>query len=252
MNDIEPVSPLAVGRGYRSATSLNVRPLVAAIIVLFLAWLALTAILIGVGEGVTHSATALAWDRQVTEVIIAHRSPLLDAIMKLTTWLGTWVSLAGLATLMVVLTALRRLPVAWIVLAVAAWAGETVGVSLAKRVVLRHRPPERIWLMRAHGWSWPSGHAATAAVVFTVMAIVVFYLVRNGALRALAWIVALLAVASVGFSRIELGVHWTTDVVGGIVFVGLWIAALWIATLWIAAIALAPAPPRPGRRPKPK
>ncbi len=209
-------------------------------ILLFVAWLVLTGVLIAAGEVVTHSRAVTAWDRQVTDWVVAHRSPQLNAVVKVVTWLGTWIALAVAATLIGALAALRRLPVFAVLLAVVAWIGEAAAVSLAKNVVRRHRPSEKIWLMTAHGWSWPSGHAATAALVFTVLAIVATYLVRTTVLRLLAWIIALLAVFAVGLSRIELGVHWTTDVVASILFVSLWIAVLAAAGVLAHAPALQP------------
>lgn len=112
------------------------------------------------------------------------------------------------------------------VLAVLAWAGENGGVTLAKDVVKRERPPQDLRLVSAHGWSWPSGHTAVALLVFTTLALVVVAIAPGTGYRTLAWIVAALAVAAVGFSRIELAVHWTTDVIASIVFVSAWLAVL--------------------------
>ena len=182
------------------------------------------------GEVVVHSSAVSAFDYDVTAWVVAHRSAQLNAVMKTMTWLGTWVALAAGAILMGALVFLRRLPVVAAVLAILAWGGEALGVSLAKNVVQRVRPPKDIWLMNARGWSWPSGHAATAAVVFAVLAIVVTYLNGRSAVTWLAWIVAISLIAATGFSRIELGVHWTTDVLASFIFVAAWLVVMW-ATL---------------------
>jgi undecaprenyl-diphosphatase len=60
---------------------------------------------------------------------------------------------------------------------------------------------------------------AAAAALATV-----FLAPRIG--RVLVWALALLAIALVGFSRVELGVHWTTDVVASVVWTGLWLLLL--------------------------
>jgi undecaprenyl-diphosphatase len=190
------------------------------------AWLALTGLLIAVGFGVLHSSAVGRFDRHVTATVVAHRSSALNTAMKLCTWLGSWVALVVTGVLLLVLALCGRLAWLAVVLAVVAWGGETGAVQLAKKVVQRARPPEGIWLKTAHGWSWPSGHMAVAVLVFSVLALVVTHLFAFPTIRASAWALAVLAMAIVGFSRIELGVHWTTDVIGSLVFVSLWLVAV--------------------------
>ena len=194
--------------------------------VLVLAWGALTGALIGLGEAVRYPASVTAFDRHVTAFVVAHRTAALDTIMKASTWLGSWVALIVAGGLLSLLTARRRIPIMTAVLAVVAWAGEAAGTAVAKNVVRRPRPPRELWLTKAHGWSWPSGHTAVAVVVFTTLALVVWAITHNRALRLLTSSSCVLAIAVVGFSRIELGVHWATDVVASILFVGSWLVSL--------------------------
>jgi membrane-associated phospholipid phosphatase len=194
--------------------------------VLIVAWAGLTGILVAVGVGVVHSSSVNAFDRHVTSVVVDHRTPALNAAMKAVTWLGSWIALVATGVLVVVLAIRRRLPMAAVVLAVLAWAGEAGGVTLAKHVVGRNRPPPDLRLVSAHGWSWPSGHTAVAIVIFTTLALVVAAVVPSSAYRTLAWVLAALAMAAVAFSRIELGVHWTTDVIASMIFVAAWLVVL--------------------------
>jgi len=101
-------------------------------------------------------------------------------------------------------------------------------VRIGKIVVGRHRPPQAIWLVTAHGWSFPSGHTAAACLAFTALALCVATPARPRAVRILAWLIAGLAVAVTGFSRVELGVHWTTDVIASVLFVTGWLTAIGI------------------------
>ena len=196
------------------------------VVLLILAWASLTGLLIAVGVGVTHSGAVNAFDRHVTSVVVAHRTPALNAVMKVVSWVGSWVALVATGILLMVLVLRRRLPVAALVLAIVAWVGENGGVTLTKHIVERDRPPQDLRLVSAHGWSWPSGHTAVACLVFTILALVVGAMAPRSRYRPLAWVFAALAVVAMAFSRVELGVHWTTDVVASMVFVGAWLAVV--------------------------
>jgi membrane-associated phospholipid phosphatase len=189
-------------------------------------WAALVGLLIASGELVVHSNAVTHFDRHATSALVDSRTAALDSAMKAVTWLGSWIALTVTAVAVAVLVLTRHLPVLAAVVAALAWAGESGGVRIAKVVVARDRPPEAIRLVQAHGWSFPSGHASAAALAFTVLAMCVMALTRHQAIRVLGWLIAGLAVAATAFSRVELGVHWTTDVIASVVFTAVWLAAI--------------------------
>ncbi|MEV6997199.1 phosphatase PAP2 family protein [Streptomyces sp. NPDC093982] len=100
----------------------------------------------------------------------------------------------------------------WLVVACAV---ATLVQQALKALVDRPRP---VWpdpVDSAHYAAYPSGHAMTATVVCGLL---LWLAHRYGADRALwrtAVAVAAISVAGVGLTRIWLGVHWATDVVGG-------------------------------------
>jgi undecaprenyl-diphosphatase len=188
-------------------------------------WAGLAGLLVASGEVVVHSSAVTHFDRHATSVLVNSRTAALDSAMKAVTWLGSWVALAIAAVIVAVLVLARRLPLLAAVVGALAWAGEAGGVRIGKEVVARDRPPEAIRLVTAHGWSFPSGHAATAALAFTVLAMCVTAVTRHRAVRVLGWLIAGLAIAATAFSRVELGVHWTTDVIASVVFTAVWLTA---------------------------
>ena len=192
----------------------------------FAGWAALTGLLVVAGVAVVHSGAVNAFDVRATTTVVAHRSPMLNELMKLTTWLGWWVALMVTACVLLVLAVRKRLPWSAVLVAVVAWGGEAGGVALAKHIVQRQRPPRNLWLVSAHGWSWPSGHTATAVLLFTVLAALITYLDRPGVTVVAASLVAILAMALVAFLRVELGVHWSSDVIASGIFVTGWLAVL--------------------------
>ncbi|WP_179893772.1 phosphatase PAP2 family protein [Streptomyces sp. gb14] len=101
----------------------------------------------------------------------------------------------------------------------AAWAATTaIGGALTgvlvKVVVERARPSLQDPVAQAPGYSFPSGHAMTATTSCAVLLLVLLPLVPRR-WRGLCWAAAGISVLGVGFTRIALGVHWFSDVIGG-------------------------------------
>lgn len=103
---------------------------------------------------------------------------------------------------------------------VAAWVVTAIVLSGAlgyvlKVMIARARPVFPDPVATAVGESFPSGHAlmVTVGVGATVLMLLPFL---SRALRVLAWTLAALLVLSVVYTRIALGVHWTSDVVSGV------------------------------------
>jgi undecaprenyl-diphosphatase len=201
-------------------------------VVLITLWPVLAGLFMLCGEVVEHSPAILRLDTRITIFVVAHRTPELTQFMKALTWAGSWLAALSLAVVVAILTWRRRLPVAAIVAVLAAWLGEQFAVTVTKSVVQRPRPPEAVRLVATHGWSFPSGHTANTMVVFTTTAALVAIFVHRRLARVVAWTMCALATLLVGFSRIELGAHWTTDVATSLV---------WTAS-WLLLVAMVPRP----------
>lgn len=90
--------------------------------------------------------------------------------------------------------------------------------------VARPRPPVADWAAPASGFAFPSGHATTSALVAGLLAWAAWRRAAPAAARLCGALVACWAVA-VGLSRIYLGVHWPTDVLGGWLYALTWLTA---------------------------
>jgi undecaprenyl-diphosphatase len=187
------------------------------------AWAAMVGLLVLTGQGVTHSAAVASLDRQITSWVVAHRTPALDRWMAALTFTGSWLAALGVAAVVAVLAWRRRVPPRDLVTVLAGWAGVALAVPVTKSLVQRPRPPEPVRLLSAHGWSFPSGHTATAVVVFGTATTITVLLVHRRAVRALALAACPLLVGVIAFSRVELGVHWTTDVAASVVWTAGWL-----------------------------
>ena len=98
-----------------------------------------------------------------------------------------------------------------------------------KPLVDRHRPPESLvwvnWHPPGDPWTFTAGHVHTAVVMFGWVAYLV--LARRPGTRLLRTVLvggAIIVVLVTSFSRVYLGEHWTSDVLGAYLLGGIWLA----------------------------
>ncbi|MCX5207065.1 phosphatase PAP2 family protein [Streptomyces sp. NBC_00237] len=87
--------------------------------------------------------------------------------------------------------------------------------QVLKAAVGKERPQWPDPVDSAQYAAFPSGHAMTAAVTFSLLLWLLARFTASRAARAALLVVAVVSVLGVGFTRLYLGVHWFSDVLGG-------------------------------------
>jgi membrane-associated phospholipid phosphatase len=193
-----------------------------ALLVGFLIMAIAGALFVYLADEVGEQAWLAGVDSKVAEFFHRLGGPWSVQAFEAVTFFGNASTLAVLGfAVAFVLCALRR----WSLLS--GWAVALAGTGLLnttlKGVVRRLRPqlPEP-WLTEP-GWSFPSGHAMGSLVTYGFLAylltrITPTHFPRRSAIAVLAGLVLL-----IGFSRIYLGVHFLSDVLGGYAAAAVWL-----------------------------
>ena len=154
-------------------------------------------------------------DRPILDFFARHRTPALTDVVKVLTRLGSGAVLVPVGAVVGDIGRWRRATWRPLLLLAGAYTGSLVLYVVVKDLVARPRPPAALAVGHYPGWSFPSGHATQAAAVWGALAVVASAVTGSWSRRVVAWTVAGLIVALVGVTRVYLGAHWPSDVLGG-------------------------------------
>ena len=154
-------------------------------------------------------------------------------VMRDLSGLGSTVALCLVTVSTVAYLALFREVRAALLLACAVVSG-TLLVSLFKTNFGRPRPEARYAELAMTGWSFPSGHASMSALVFLTLGALIASARTNRFERSFILLIAAMLTFLVGMSRVVLGVHYATDVLGGWIFGTSWAIGWLLFAKWFA------------------
>lgn len=182
---------------------------------------AAVAIVVVLQGGWTHG---LPWEVALLEALDTRLPGVLDWVVVSLPWLGTnlvFIPILGPACWY--LWRMRGRPDLATIIAVATIGNFLIGTAIK---IAFARPRPGLWAARGEytGASYPSGHAMA---ILSVIGVLVFLLHEERRLvwPFVAWLALLIATC---YSRLYLGVHWPTDLVGGLLAGGVWLAGvLW-------------------------
>jgi len=164
---------------------------------------------------------ALPWDAAITNAVVDARTPLGNTIARRISFLGSTPVVSVVAGVAAVAASRRspRLALAIVVIALVRPLGEWA----IKELVGRQRPVGHR-LVVGTGPSFPSGHPLAAAASWCLLPLIV----ELYSMRRVLWWATVISVwtlsVGVAASRVWLGVHWTSDVVGGLLLAVLGVA----------------------------
>ena len=115
-----------------------------------------------------------------------------------------------------------------LVVMMTAISGEVVNTAM-KAAFNRPRPSIVPQLRTVFSTSFPSGHAMESAIVYLTLGAILMRVAESRLTKAYIMGIAMLLTMLVGVSRVYLGVHYPTDVIGGWIIGFVWASICWLA-----------------------
>jgi membrane-associated phospholipid phosphatase len=171
---------------------------------------------VGNGEPLTIT------DARFSNWLHAHLTPWLTTVMLVVTNVHSTVGITVMALLVSIYMWRKKLRGEILFFVVTVYGGMLLNLWL-KNIFARARPHFNDPLMVLTSYSFPSGHTMAATVFYGALTAIVFSQTRKWSWRALTLAGAILMICAVGFSRIYLGVHYLSDVLGAMVEGGAWL-----------------------------
>jgi undecaprenyl-diphosphatase len=165
---------------------------------------------------------ALQFDESTRTAVHELASPAMTVIMRFFSFIGSTLMLTILTAIVIVAFAIRRWGREAKLFAITMIGGSLLNMTL-KLTFKRSRPIPFFDPWPPETYSFPSGHSLMSACFFGALAAILNARIKKRRLRVIMWVLATVMFLLVGFSRIYLGVHHTTDVIAGFAAALIWI-----------------------------
>ncbi|SDN72902.1 undecaprenyl-diphosphatase [Paenibacillus sp. yr247] len=168
------------------------------------------------------------FDQALISVIQGLESPELTVFMKVFTFIGsgTMVVILSLSFILFIYFVLHhRLELIFFIVVI---AGTGLFNYLLKLYFARQRP-DLHRLIQETSYSFPSGHSMEAFALYTSLAFLLWRHLSTRTGRSIIIMLCIGMILLIGISRIYLGVHYPSDVIGGYLASGIWFTlAVWL------------------------
>ena len=165
-----------------------------------------------------------SFDLTITHAIQNIHQSSFDLLMKAVSSIGNGRAMPFAALSIVSLVTLLNFRLEAIYLFISS-ATSLLAAGLAKTLVNRPRPDDDLVVIYRHlaDKSFPSSHAITYTVIFGFLFFVTLKKLKPSLIKYLILGISAFLVLSVGLSRIYLGAHWASDVLGGYLLGTFWL-----------------------------
>lgn len=149
-------------------------------------------------------------DSYIEGIILSIRNDKLTDFMTIITNISSAYALIVITILLLILIKNKKIPILITFNLIFSFL-----TSQLIKIILRRDRPVDISLVNAVGFSYPSGHSMVSMAYFGFIAYLVYKYIDNTIVKVILIITLFISIIAIGFSRIYLGVHYFSDVLGG-------------------------------------
>lgn len=205
-------------------------PLAAGILV----FATMTLILAEIAEDVLSREPLTVADAQLSTWLHVHGTLCVTRAMRVATSLGSPLTVTCITVALALFLLWRHRRPYWLAALVSSVPGGALLNWLLKYGFHRARPYFDDPILTLTGYSFPSGHTMMASVLYGGVAVYLCAHIPDWRMRVLILFSASLVIALIGFSRVYLGAHYLSDVLGamaeGLAWLSLCLTAVY--TIW--------------------
>lgn len=156
-------------------------------------------------KGLTESL-----DTKIHNLVINLRTPLLTNIMLIITNLCSVIGIIIISIIFLIIYRKKQI-FHYIVINLV----NSILLSQLFKLIIRRDRPININIIEETGFSYPSGHSMVSMAFFGLFAYLIYKNMKNLFLKTILITLLIIIIILIGFSRIYLGVHYFSDVIGG-------------------------------------
>ena len=149
-------------------------------------------------------------DENIQSKIMEMRNDNLTNVMIIITNICSIYTFSAISLLLLFTIKNKKIPIAIIINLICI----TLISQLFKFIIRRDRPVG-ISLISESGFSYPSGHSMVSMAYYGLIAYLIYKNLKSKTLKIILIIFIFIGIFLIGFSRIYLGVHYFTDIMGG-------------------------------------
>ena len=149
------------------------------------------------------------FDQSIYNFLINYRCSFFDVFFKTITSLANTIAIICLVTILLLIIKDKYRYVLGITIIIT-----VISNAMLKHIIMRHRPLHE-HLINQGGYSYPSGHAMISVAVFGFLIYYTYNKINNKPLKILLIILLSFLIIMIGISRVYLGVHYPSYVIGG-------------------------------------